>query len=58
MPTVAPKTPRETSVGFAGEPSRVFILAGVGQHERSHLVSLSFACSQAYHPLTASTSMP
>jgi hypothetical protein len=26
MPTVAPKTPRDMSVGFAGLPSRVFIL--------------------------------
>ena len=53
MPTVAPKTPRETSVGFASEPSRVFIL----------YICEDFAVdigrvSGSYQPLTASTSIP
>lgn len=51
MPTVAPKMPRETSVGFAGVPSLVLIL---GKHKHG-LTSLSQA---AYHPLTVSTSIP
>lgn len=35
MPTVAPKTPRETSVGLAGLPSRVFSLVewNVSEHK-------------------------
>jgi hypothetical protein len=54
MPTVAPNTPRETSVGFAGAPVRVLIL---------RLISDALKRREGwkmttYQPLTASTSMP
>jgi hypothetical protein len=51
MPTVAPKMPRDTSVGFAGEPSHVLSL----HHQRSLYYREG---TKAYQPLTASTSTP
>lgn len=51
MPPIAPNTPRDMSVGFAGAPVRVLV-------EACSVDASRWRCINTDHALTASMSMP